>query len=74
MPDVSQQNDPTCRRGGDDLEDDFIVQVEAKNVKTSDLSKSKSKSKSGVVGKEDNNNDFKSKKAKQGPKVVNFLG
>lgn len=72
MPEVSQQNDPACRRGGDDLEDDFIVQVEAKNVKTSDLSKSKSKS--GVVGKEDNNNDFKSKKAKQGPKVVNFLG
>lgn len=72
MPEVSQQNDPTSRRGGDDLEDDFIVQVEAKNVKTSDLSKSKSKS--GVVSKEDNNNDFKSKKAKQGPKVVNFLG
>ncbi|KAF3340235.1 Actin-depolymerizing factor [Carex littledalei] len=69
MPEVSQHNDPTSRRGGDDLEDDFIVQVEAKNVKTSDLSKSKSKS--GVVGKEENNNDLKSKKAKQGPKVAN---
>lgn len=72
MPEVSQQNDSTSRRGGDDLEDDFIVQVEAKDVKTSGSSKSKSKS--GVVGKEENNNELKSKKAKQGPKVVNFLG
>jgi hypothetical protein len=72
MPEICQQNDPTFRRGGDDLEDDFIEQVEVKNVKTSGSTKSKSKS--GAIGNDENNNDLKSKKAKQGPKVVNFLG
>lgn len=72
MPEVSRHNDPTSRRGGDDLEDDFIEQVEVKNVKIN--ASTKSKSKSGVIGKDEKNNELKSKKAKQGPKIVNFLG
>ncbi|KAJ4811842.1 Actin-depolymerizing factor [Rhynchospora pubera] len=70
MPDVSQQNDPTSRRGGDDLEDDFIPQEEVKNDKAS----AKSNLKSAVGGNDEINNSLKSKKAKQGPKVVNFFG